>query len=268
MIPKTLLLLIAAASLVPLQAAEFRWPAPTRAAVCLTYDDASDSHLDVVGPDLAAAKLRGTFYVSGRSESLWNRVEEWRALARQGHELGNHTIFHPCRGDLGETRNWLLPEQLLERYSPDQYASEAKMQNTLLLALDGLRRRTFAYTCCELETATGSVVDPLRPLFPSARGGPQRRIATDFRALDLFLVPAWDVGGATGEAMIKFVQEAVDAGGLAVLMFHGVGGRGRLTRQAHQDLLKYLSENRNTIWTDTFLNITDQIISERKRLKW
>jgi hypothetical protein len=80
-------------------------------------------------------------------------------------------------------------------------------------------------------------------------------------------VPAWDVGGATGEAMIKFVQEAVDAGGLAVLMFHGVG-RGRLTHEAHQELLKWLSENRNIVWTDTFLNITDHIISERKRLKW
>ena len=54
--------------------------------------------------------------------------------------------------------------------------------------------------------------------------------------------------------MIAFVKKAVDAGGLAVFMFHGVGGGHsiNISREAHQQLLAWLAANRQTVWTDTF----------------
>ena len=88
-------ILLAAAAAGPAQESEpFRWPGGARAAVALTYDDGVDAHLDHAMPDLEAAGLRGTFYVPGNSASLRKRMEEWRAAARRGHELGNHTLFH------------------------------------------------------------------------------------------------------------------------------------------------------------------------------
>src|SRR5688572_13336353 len=70
------------------------WPDGRRAAIVLTYDDALVSQLDHAVPALDAAGLKGTFYLMGRSSGLI--VDRWRAVAASGHELGNHSINHPC----------------------------------------------------------------------------------------------------------------------------------------------------------------------------
>jgi sialate O-acetylesterase len=69
-------------------------------AVVLTYDDALNVHLDNAAPLLDSLGLKATFYLSGYSGTLNKRTDEWRKLASNGHELGNHTLFHPCSGSL------------------------------------------------------------------------------------------------------------------------------------------------------------------------
>lgn len=63
-------------------------------AVSLTYDDGLPSHLDVAAPALERRGLRGTFYVTW--ENIVDRVGEWEAMPARGHELGAHTVHHPC----------------------------------------------------------------------------------------------------------------------------------------------------------------------------
>lgn len=41
----------------------FRWPNNCEAAVCLTYDNGLDCHLDIAAPALDSFGLRGTFIV-------------------------------------------------------------------------------------------------------------------------------------------------------------------------------------------------------------
>src|SRR5438309_11383851 len=69
-----------------------------RCAVVLTYDDALDVDLDNAIPVLDSLGLKATFYLSGYSGSLNNRMADCRKIAREVHELGNHTFFHPCTG--------------------------------------------------------------------------------------------------------------------------------------------------------------------------
>src|SRR5210317_1324498 len=78
--------------------AQFKWPNGKKAAVVFTYDDGLDGHLDVAVPQLDEFGFKGTFYCTGNSPSLYNRLDEWRQIAKNGHELGNHTLFHPCDG--------------------------------------------------------------------------------------------------------------------------------------------------------------------------
>ncbi|OYW18655.1 MAG: chitooligosaccharide deacetylase, partial [Sphingobacteriales bacterium 12-47-4] len=76
-----------------------------KCAVVITYDDAIDQHLDNALPVLDSLGLKATFYVTAFSPSVQNRMEEWRAMATKGHELGNHTLYHPCAG--GPGREWV-----------------------------------------------------------------------------------------------------------------------------------------------------------------
>src|SRR3954468_6029779 len=71
-----------------------------KCAVVLTYDDALDVDLDNAIPVLDSLGLKATFYLSGYSGTLNTRLKDWREAAAKGHELGNHTLFHPCIGSL------------------------------------------------------------------------------------------------------------------------------------------------------------------------
>ncbi len=75
------------------------FPNGARCAVSLTYDDGLRSHFEDVGPTLEKFGLRGTFNIPIAHTSLMQNVEAWRGMATRGHELGNHSLFHPCRSE-------------------------------------------------------------------------------------------------------------------------------------------------------------------------
>ncbi len=243
----------------------FPWPGGAAAAVSLTYDDGVDVHLDHVVPDLEAAHLRGTFYVPASSASLRSRMAEWRAIARRGHELGNHTLVHPCLRRKGaEDRAFVIPERALENYTVRRMADEIKVTDTLLYAVDGRTTRTLAYTCGD-ETAGGqSYVDAIRPEFPAARAYTSTEIA-DPRTVDVHRVPSWGARDVAAGELIAFVQRAVQSGGLAVFCFHGVGGGHSINvaREEHRKLLAWLDGNRRQVWTAPFLEVMEHVLRER-----
>lgn len=57
------------------------WPNGASAAVSLTYDDGKESHLDFAIPDLEAAGLRATFFLTPGWNRLADRAAEWRRVA-------------------------------------------------------------------------------------------------------------------------------------------------------------------------------------------
>jgi len=76
---------------------DFQWPNSAKAAISLTYDDGLASHINTVVPILKKYNFKATFYPTITSESLSNDIDQWKQLAIEGHELGNHTIYHPCQ---------------------------------------------------------------------------------------------------------------------------------------------------------------------------
>ncbi len=105
-------------------------------AVVLTYDDAIDVDLDNVLPALDSLKLKGTFYLIGSSPVINKRLAEWRLAAKHGHELGNHSMFHPCDGSL-PGRSFITPDVDLSKYTVERVVKEIRINNTLLKAIDG-----------------------------------------------------------------------------------------------------------------------------------
>lgn len=88
------LFLGAVAALVAAPSSAQRRSAWSRGFVSFTYDDGFDSQLDIAAPQLEAAGLRGTFYLTW--DNIRGRLADWRALARRGHELANHSVTHDC----------------------------------------------------------------------------------------------------------------------------------------------------------------------------
>ena len=68
-----------------------------QAALSLTFDDSRAVHLDVAVPELNKRHLRATFFLI---VSKTTRLDDWRRVQAQGHEIGNHSVSHEPVSDL------------------------------------------------------------------------------------------------------------------------------------------------------------------------
>lgn len=244
--------------------------------VSLTFDDALEQHLDVAIPVLNEAKLVGTFYAHLTAPALSRRCAEWRAAALAGHELGNHTVFHPATAQ----KSWVQDGNAIEGYSLDRMRQELLVANQWLAALDDQDFRTFAYPCsnrmlgrsgwpCQLLRRIGlrqtrwpgllermgcdwgSTRVDYKPvvaeLFPAARGGGLTLSGNvpAIESMDRWCLPSAAVESHSFADMSGFIKRAMADKTWAILQFHGVGGGHGMNCDAStfRDLVRWLEEH-------------------------
>ena len=235
-------------------------------AVVLTYDDALNVHLDNVIPCLDSAGFKGTFYLIGQVPVVSNRIPEWRAIAKNGHELGNHSLRHPCDGQL-QGRTWITAENDLSKYSVDRAVNEIRINNTLLQAIDGKTERTFAFPCGDTKIDSVNFYKILEHDFVAARGvqdGMQ-----NINQIDLNNVRCYFINGHSGQYMIDLVKKAMETKTLLVFLFHGVGGEHNLnvSLEAHRQLINYLKQQQKDIWIAPMVDVAKFIKEKQNNIK-
>jgi peptidoglycan/xylan/chitin deacetylase (PgdA/CDA1 family) len=233
-------------------------------AVSLTYDDGLNVHLDIVAKALDSAGFKGTFYIPVVAKPLYKRMDEWSAISKNGHELGNHTMFHPCSGK-SKGREWVSEENDLDNYSMKQIVNEIGMANVVLKTIDGKDRRTIAYTCGDMAAGDSVFVGKIKNDFISARGVASRM--NTFWDTDLFDVGAYMVMNQTGDELINLVKQAQQEHAYLVFLFHGVGGEHAInvSSEAHSQLVHYLKSNEKDIWVAPFIEVTDYMKDQRDK---
>jgi len=228
-----------------------------KCAVVLTYDDAINEHLDNAIPVLDSLGLKATFYVTAFSQSMQTRMNDWKKLVSKGHELGNHTLYHPCMG--GKGREWVKPEYDLNNYTVKRMVDETRMTNLFLQALDGKTKRTFAFTCGDMKIGDSSFIYAMKNDFVAARA--VRAEMHKINEIDLLNVDCYMVNGETGAQMIEWAKKAMETNSLLVILFHGVGGGNSLnvSLPAHREFLQYLKKNEKDIWVAPMLEVAEYI---------
>jgi len=228
-----------------------------KCAVVITYDDAYDQHLDNAIPVLDSLGLKATFYITAFSTSMQTHMNEWKKLAEHGHELGNHTLFHPCIG--GPNATWLKPEYDLRSYTVQRMVDETRMTNVFLQALDGKKKRTFAYTCGDMKIGDSSFINAMKDDFIAARA--VRNQMHKINEIDLLNVDCYMVNGETGEQLIDWAKKAMATNSLLVILFHGVNGGNSLnvSLPAHSQFLHFLKNNEKDIWIAPMITVAEYI---------
>jgi len=236
----------------------FAWPDGARAALSLTFDDARESQLDVGVPLLAKHEARVTFYLTGNA--LRDRGDAWKRAAASGHELGNHTLVHPCSGNFPWAR-----ARALEDYTLDRMRTELAEANREIAAATGVTPVTFAYPCGQTFVGRGdrvvSIVPLVNELFLAGRGwlneGPNDPAFVD-RA-QLFGYPMDDVAFAD---LKPALDDAIARGQWLVLAGHDIGeGPGRqVTRLSMlRELLAYVRAPSRGVWMDTVARVAEHV---------
>ena len=198
------------------------WPAGHRAALSLSFDDARPSQLDVGVPVLDGLGVAATFFV------LPDRVardrERWVAAVARGHEIGNHTVHHPCSGNFAWSRT--RPLEALTLTDLRREVDDAQRQ---LHELVGVVPRVFAYPCGQTFVGRGRSTRSMVPMV--AERFVAGRTFNDVSAnspqhCDLAQVAAVDADGLTFTQLLPRLESTLADGAWLVLGGHEFGDEG------------------------------------------
>lgn len=196
----------------------FYWPDGKRAALSLSFDDARFSQLENGVPLLDSLGVRATFYVS--PTPMMQRALDWRRVA-QMHEIGNHTLTHPCSGNFLWSR-----QQALEDYTLEKMEEELSSADEAIRAVTGHDADTFAYPCGQTFVGRGEATRSYVPLvakrFRAARGGGSE-MPNDPTYCDLAKLNATRFDLVSFEDMKPCLEDALKTSGWIILVGHDIG---------------------------------------------
>jgi peptidoglycan/xylan/chitin deacetylase (PgdA/CDA1 family) len=247
----------------PEAAAGFRWPEGKRAALSLTFDDARPSQVDNGLPLFDRCGVKATFYVS--PDNVKERLEGWRQAVKSGHEIGNHTMTHPCTGNYAFSK-----ENALEDYTLDRIGREISEAGRAILEMLAVEPTSFAYPCCQTFVGRGRNVKSYVPLvakrFRTGRLG-LNEAANDPEICDLSQLLAQGSDGAKFEELKALVDGAAAEGRWLILAGHEIADAGYQTTSAKtlEALCRYAADPANGLWVDTVSRIGKFVAEHRKR---
>jgi peptidoglycan/xylan/chitin deacetylase (PgdA/CDA1 family) len=239
----------------------FTWPEGRRGAVSLTYDDGREDQREYAVPQLEAAGLRATFNPTIKGAFLGS-ADHWGAIAARGHELGNHTIFHPCLSEPERDRSkWLHAAYNLADYTERRFREEITIASWILNRIDGRTERTYANTCHDNWLGSGEGRRCLEPIladyFVAARGE-----CTD-NPVDITRINFNNLGTVAGDRKsVDYyrdrIEQTVEQGNWIIFTIHGVnaGAQGVIgDPRTHERLVRWLADNTDRIWTAPMIDV-------------
>jgi peptidoglycan/xylan/chitin deacetylase (PgdA/CDA1 family) len=240
------------------------WPDGCLGAVSLSFDDGMRSHLDVVAPLMTEAGLAGTFYVVPPRPIFQEHLDEWRAAARDGHEIGNHSLTHTCSRGFGDR----LEARCLERMTLEELEDDVLAAERMLQAAVGAGPRSFGYPCYQSDVGEGasrqSYVPVIARHFVAARAKGER--PNNPLTCDLHHLWSFPVERASGAELVGLAERAAASGTWSILTFHGVHeGHLSVARTDFEELVAHLLRARDRIWTAPVADVAGRVAAWRER---
>jgi peptidoglycan/xylan/chitin deacetylase (PgdA/CDA1 family) len=239
----------------------FSWPDGKRAALSLSFDDARQSQVEVGLVLLDKHKVKATFYVV--PSAVERRLEGWKKVVASGHEIGNHSLNHPCTGNFAWSR-----QKALEEYTIEKMRDELQQANRRIKELLGVTAESFAYPCGQTFVGRGvdtrSYVPVVATLFSSGRTW-QDETPNDPGFCDLAQATGVEMDGRDFEQVLPILEKAKEVGQWVALAGHDIGQDGpQTTRVAMlEKLIRYANEPANKIWIAPDGTIAKYILERR-----
>jgi len=240
----------------------FPWPGGARAAVSLSFDDARPSQVDVGAPVLDRYGVKATFFLVPSSAE--QRLAGWKKIAAAGHELGNHSLDHPCSGNFAWSRQKALEDFTLDRMRQQLAGASARLREMF-----GTTPETFAYPCGQTFVGRGRETRSYVPLvaetFLAGRGW-LGEAPNDPAFCDLAQVLGMEMDGKDFEQLLPVLEQARNVRAWLVLAGHDIGEGGpQTTRVAMlEKLLPWLRDPANGFWVAPVNAVARHIDRQRR----
>ena len=240
---------------------KFSWPEGKHGAVSVTFDDARFSQIDNGLPILDEYGAKATFYVS--ISPLEKRLDAWKKASANGHEIGNHSLTHPCSGNFSFAR-----EKALENYTLNKMQYELEESNIIIERLLNVRPVSFAYPCGQKFVGRGQNLKSYIPLvaekFLTGRGW-MDEWSNDPTFCDMAQLMGVELDGKDFEHVKQWIDKTTANGGWLVFCGHEIGEGGRQTTRSStlKALCEYAQDPANGLWLDTVQAVAGYIVKQR-----
>jgi peptidoglycan/xylan/chitin deacetylase (PgdA/CDA1 family) len=225
---------------------KFHWPEGTEAGISLSFDDGRYSQVERGTAFLDSLKTKATFYVV--PSAVEERLPGWKKAVISGHEIGNHSLHHPCSGNFSWSK-----DHALENYTIDSMEAELKLANAQIEKMLGVKPRVFAYPCGQKFVGRGSNTKSYVPLiarmFITGRGFLEET-ANDPAFTDFAQITGIDMDGKEFEQILPWLETARKNGQWVVLAGHEMGESGLQTTRLTmlRKLIAYAQDPANKLW--------------------
>ncbi len=242
----------------------FSWPGGASAALCFSFDDARASQVDTGLPILDELGVRATFYV--QPDALQTRLTKWRNAVESGHEIGNHTVGHPCSENFPFGR-----DRSLENYTIEMMKKECDLADERIRSIFGVTPRTFAYPCGQSYVGRGvrtqSYVPVVAERYLAARCFAEGAV-NDPEFCNLHQLAAFDGDCRSSSSLAEVLERTTAVGGWAIFAGHEIGdASARQTTGAHaleETVRRALSLS---VWVDTVSAVAEYVSTHRKKIR-
>jgi peptidoglycan/xylan/chitin deacetylase (PgdA/CDA1 family) len=240
----------------------FTWPDGKRAALSLSFDDGRKSQVEAGVALLDKHNVKATFYIV--PSAVEQQLEGWKRIVASGHEIGNHSLNHPCTGNFAWSR-----QKALEDYTLDKMRDELERANRRIKELLGVTPVSFAYPCGQTFIGRGrdtrSYVPLVAALFGSGRTW-QDETSNDPSFCDLAQTTGVEMDGRDFEQILPVLVKASETGRWVALAGHDIGHDGPQTTRVTmlEKLMRYASDPANKIWVAPVGTIAKYIREQRR----
>jgi peptidoglycan/xylan/chitin deacetylase (PgdA/CDA1 family) len=242
--------------------ATFLWPQGKVLAISLSFDDARMSQVDIGTDLLDKYDVKATFYVV--PAAVEKNLKGWKKAVQSGHEIGNHTVRHPCTGNLEWSRN-----NALENYTVGQMKTELLEAQREIEQLLGVEAQSFAYPCGQTFVGRGTETETYIPvvadMFSTGRGSLNQG-ANDPLFCDFSNLIATDSDGKDFQEILVMIESARSNNQWIILAGHEIGDAGTQTTRTSmlKELLRYANDPANGIWIAPIGTVAKYVAEQRK----
>jgi peptidoglycan/xylan/chitin deacetylase (PgdA/CDA1 family) len=243
-------------------AAPIVWPNGKKVALSLSFDDARLTNVDLGTALLDQYDVKATFFVV--PASVKKRLEGWKKAVASGHEMGNHSVNHPCTGNFPWSRH-----KALEDYTSEKMRAELIEANKQVQELLGVKPEVFAYPCGQTFIGRGrntqSYVPIVADLFISGRGWLDEA-PNDPSYCDMAQITGMEMDGKDFEQIKAILETARESGQWLVLAGHETAeSGGQTTRLAMlKKLCEYAKDPANGVWIAPIGTVAKYVLKQRK----
>lgn len=224
----------------------FTWPEGKQFALSLSFDDARLSQVEGGTALLDSFGVKATFFVV--PAQVAERLEGWKKAVANGHEIGNHTLTHPCSGNYPFARHKALENYTLKKMRADIIEANKEIERLL-----GVPAKVFAYPCGQTFVGRGAKTRSYVPLVAKTflAGRTYRdKTPNDPGFSDFAQLTGIDMDELDFTAILPILERARENHQWVILGGHEMGESGYQTTRFSmlKQLMEYAANPANGVW--------------------